>query len=338
MKIKKVLFNSITISLPKNMVQFLLGIILFWFLLGIPDIFLTLASLTAFLISYSAVYVYNDIVDHEEDRKDAEKRKWKLVAGDMINLKQAKIILAIFIVAGMGLSFFISKWFFLMIAAMLFLNLLHSSPRARFKKSLRKTSVNMTAIEFLKYSCGWFALTSDISKFPFWIIMAFSLVYMASYLIYKFKFKGSIIKGNKKMFVTIGLLGAFSYVVSFLQYGFPLSMILLIVIPLSILLLMKKIDIEFHKINNMIVIEYLLLPVVIISFLVLMVPFVGQANERIADTIDSYKEIVVNEIPENIMEHVDNLTGGLEKYKTIDDIQAEIETGIENITNATINK
>jgi hypothetical protein len=161
---------------------------------------------------------------------------------------------------------------------------------------------------------------------------------MASYLIYKFKFKGSIIKGNKKMFVTIGLLGAFSYVVSFLQYGFPLSMILLIVIPLSILLLMKKIDIEFHKINNMIVIEYLLLPVVIISFLVLMVPFVGQANERIADTIDIYKEIVVNEIPENIMEPVDNLTGGLGKYKTIDDIQSEIETGIENITNATMNK
>jgi 4-hydroxybenzoate polyprenyltransferase len=332
MKLKELLFNSITISLPKNVVQFSLGVILFWFLMDMPDVYTTLFSLAGFLVAYSSVYLYNDVVDCNEDKKDREKIKWKIVAGGMLSATQAKTLTVVFASTGLFLSFMVNKWFFLIILAMLLLNFLHSSPQTKFKKSMRKTAVNMTAIEFLKYSCGWFALTTDISRFPFWMMMTFAVVYMASYLIYKFKFKGSIIKSNKKMFLAIGIFGGLSYFVSFIQYGFPLSMTLLVVIPLSILLFLKQIEIEFHRINNMIIIEYLLLPLVIISFVILMVPVVGQANENMVTTIGTYKEMAIKEMPEDIKKSVDNITDELKKYRTIEDIENGIKTNIENIS------
>ncbi|MCK4532078.1 MAG: hypothetical protein KAT94_04360, partial [Candidatus Aenigmarchaeota archaeon] len=87
---KRTFFNSVTISLPKNIIQFSLGVILYWFLLGIPNTYTTLLALSGFLIAYSSVYLYNDMVDHKEDRRDREKLKWKLVAGGHMGVNSAR--------------------------------------------------------------------------------------------------------------------------------------------------------------------------------------------------------------------------------------------------------
>lgn len=329
---KKIFFNSITISLPKNVIQFLLGIILYWLITGIPDTYVTLTALAGFLITYSAVYLYNDVIDYREDMLDKEKRKWKLVAGGGLTVGSAKLLTILCVVAGLSISFLVSRWFFIIMMGMLFFNLLHSSPYTKFKKKLYKTTFNMTIIEYLKYSSGWFALTSNISMFPFWLILAFSIVYTTSYIIYKFKFRGKIIKTNKKLFWGLGIVGGVSYLISFIHYGFPISMTFLIVFPLIVLLVLKFMRVEVHRISNMIIIEYLILPVVIISFVILTVPMVGTANENMAREIDVYTESFTENMPEDVITPIRNISDEIEKYETLEDIEKGINESLSNIT------
>jgi 4-hydroxybenzoate polyprenyltransferase len=328
----KIFFNSITISLPKNVIQFLLGIILYWLIIGMPNTYTTLFALASFIITYSSVYLFNDIFDHKEDVSDKEKLKWKLIASGRLNKNTAWAITAMFIICGLSMSILVGRWFFLMMVALLSLNFLHSSPRTRLKKRIYATSVNMTVIEFLKYSCGWFALTTNIAKFPFWLMLAFSLVYTASYIIYKFKFKGHIIRSNRKLFIGFGVVGVVSYIISFILYGFPLSMILLVAIPIGILLLLKYMDVKVHRISNMLVIEYLLLPVVILSFVMLTIPFIDHTNDMIARNIINYTETIKERMPPDIIRPLKNISDKLEEYETLEDIEKNINKSIGNIT------
>jgi 4-hydroxybenzoate polyprenyltransferase len=270
-------------------------------------------------------------MDFKEDRKDKEKAKWKFVAGGILTPRTANTLAIIFLISGLSVSFFVNKWFFLIMVTLIFLNFLHSLPLTKFKKNLNKTSINITVIEFLKYSCGWFALTSNLYLLPFWLILTFSIVYTTSYIIYKFKFKGKIIRKNKRVFFILGMLGGISYFISLIEYGFPLSMLLLFIIPFTTLIVFKQTKFNMHKINNMFVIEYLLLPLVIICFLMLNIPIIAEANEQIADNIDSYTEKISEEIPDSIVNPLKNISEKFEKYKSLDDIEREINSSLKTL-------
>ncbi len=324
MNYRNFVYNSITVSLPKNTIQFFLGAVLFWIIFGTINIITALAAFLAFILTYSSIYLYNDIVDYKEDRKDKEKLKWKLIAGNKISLEKAMILSLVFVVSGLAISFFINKWFVLILCGLLFLNFLHSSPFTKFKKSMYKTTVNMTLIEYLKYSIGWFALTPNISKFPFWMILGFAVVYTTSYLIYKFKFKGVEIKQRKPLFSSLigGCLAL--YFISVISYGFPLSLTFLLAFLLVLLLSLKARNFDFHKIKNMLVIEHILLPLIIISFLMLMNPVIANTNDHIVNDINSYKENISSNIPENLKKPLENISNELEKFRSLDDIESRV--------------
>jgi len=329
MNLKKVLYNSITISLPKNAVQFFLGVVLFWLVIGIPNPVTTIIALAGFLVTYSSVYLINDVVDHKEDLKNREKVKWKLVAGKMISVGNALILGLLLLLVGLSISFYVSRWFFSIMIVLILLNFLHSSPWTKFKKSLPKTSVNMTVIQFLKFSTGWFALTSNISNFPFWLILGFSIVYTTSYIIYKFGFKGKKIKSRKGFFWTLGILGSASYVISFIIYGFPLSLIFLILIPAFLLFFFKRIKWKCHKITNMILLEYLLLPIIIVSFLVVLLnPVFAEVNQQMARDIENYTGEISDAIPQTMKEPIKNISDELKKYENLEDIEETLNSTI----------
>lgn len=329
MNFRKLVYNSITISLPKNAVQFFLGVVLFWVIIGVPNPMTTTLALIGFLITYSSVYLFNDIVDHKEDLKSREKLKWKLIAGKMISTREALVLSLVLLFSGLSISLYVSRWFFMMMVLLIILNLLHSSPWTKFKKSLPKTSVNMTIIQFLKFSTGWFALTSNISEFPFWLILGFSIVYTASYIIYKFGFKGRKIKNRKGFFWTLGILGGASYIISFILYGLPLSLIFLILVPTLLLFFFKKINWKCHKITNMIVLEYLLLPVIIVSFLIVILnPVLAEVNQQMARDIENYTEEISGKLPEEMTEPIKNISDELKKYENLEDIEETLNSTI----------
>jgi len=324
MKAKKIFFNSITASLPKNMIQFMFGVLLFWLIMQGIDITIALIGMLAFVITYSSVYMYNDVVDYKIDRKDREKLKWKLVASGDLSIRKAKHLSLVFIAIGLPLSLLVNKWFLMIMILLLFLNYLHTSPRTRFKKSITKTTVNMTIIEFLKYSTGWFALTSNISLFPFWLILSVSLIYTAGYMLYKFKFKGNEIRRKKTLFWILGVGSGVSYGISIFSYGFPLSLLFLIVIAVTIFAFFKRIRFVSYRMKNMMFVGYLLLSVFMLSFLMLMNPVFAEVNNRIVEGIHLQTQKFSHELPEPLIQPIEEISTKLKKYKSLEDIERNL--------------
>jgi len=332
MRLKNILYNSVTISLPKNIIQFFLGFVLYWLTFGPFDVITLGVALSGFLLAYSSVYFFNDIADYREDNLDAEKNEWKLVASGVLSKKAAMAIGIAFMVAGLLTSALVSGWFLNIMAVLIFLNVLHSSPYIKLKKRVIPTTINMTLIEFLKYSSGWFAFTGDLSRFPFWIIMTFSIVYMSIYLVYKFRFKGRAIKNNKWLLASVALFSAFSYILSIVLYSFALPLIILLAVSVILIVFSMNMGKKL-KFMNWLWIEFIILPVVIIAFLLLSFPLVEQANTNITATIDQYKETVYKELPGDMADGLKNLSES--PYDSLDDVQAAVNKSV-NLSEITI--
>ncbi len=329
MNMKQFFYNSITVSLPKNIIQYLLGFVLFWLTYSYFDMQTFLFSVTGFVLAYSAVYFFNDVVDYEEDKKDKDKRAWKLVAGGMISRNTAIVLGLLFLVTGLLLSSMVSGWYLNIIALILFLNFIHSHPKIKLKKKLIPTTINMTVIEFFKYSSGWFAFTGDLTRFPFWIILTFSVVYSTIYIVYKFKFSGDMIRKYKPYFGVIAATVLVSYVLSLTLYSFALPLAILFLMSLSIVVFSVVVGNRF-KFMNWLWIEFIIMPAMIMAFLIISIPFAAQANANLTEKIGEYKDTVYKELPENMAETLDNLSEP--RYSSLD----EIEDAINRSVNGTI--
>jgi heme O synthase-like polyprenyltransferase len=316
------LYNSITVNIPKNMIQYFIGLILYAVIIGFPDIYVSLLGVVSFVITYSSVYLLNDIVDADEDRKIKNKSVWKPVASGTLSKKNAFSIAWILLIVGLVLSMFVNKWFFLLNALLILLNFLHSSPYTQFKKSLPKTAVNMTMIEFIKFSLGWFALTPNLEYFPFWIILGLAGAYNIGYLFYKFRLNRKLIRKNMLPIAALGILTFVSYVISWIIYDFQLSLILIFVLPLAVLVLLNIKKIYKETFKGMFFIEYVLLSLIIVSFVVLLIPAGFSVNVE----INKIHTESMNELERNIpiTEELKNLSEQTKRFESLDDIGYEI--------------
>ncbi len=323
-------YNSIGVNLPKNIIQYLLGVVLYLVIVGSFDVLMALLGLVGFVLIYSSVYVFNDLMDIEEDRKKKDKREWKIIATGKLSIEKAITIMFFLIVCGFFVSVLINTWFVVLMIALLALNILHSSTYTKFKKNMYKTSVNMTVIQFIKYSCGWFAVTTNISSFPFWVILAFSLVYNICYMAYKKDFKRAHIKMEKPVFAGMGLLFFVSYFYSMVAYSFPLVLLVIMVFVTIVSIVLKNSNIKIHSMKNRVFIEYVTLPIVILSFLLLMNPVVAGVNNEISDTLENYSDEITCSLPADVVDSLTAIKDNLEKYETLDDIKVDIENIINN--------
>jgi hypothetical protein len=322
---KSVLYNSVTVSLPKNIIQFFVGFTLFFLTGSVFDPQILALALFGFIASYSSVYFYNDIIDCEDDRKDKDKRGWKLVASGAMSKRQAKALGAILLVAGLSASLYVNVWFFLIIVMLLALNFLHSAPGIRLKKIMPAAILNMTAIEALKFSTGWFAFTDNLSSFPFFIILTFSAAYAAIYIVYKFKFKGSMIREKKWFLAPLALFVLASYTFSIAFYSYALPLMLLLVLSAGIIAFSLSVGKRF-KLMNWFYLEFIIFPMVIAVFLVLSIPAVAYANNQLTHKIGDYRETVYKELPKDVAQTIRNLSEPA--YDSLDEVSDAINISI----------
>ena len=322
---RNIFYNSVTVSLPKNVIQFSLGAVLFFLTTGSLDLAVLATALAGLIIAYSSVYFYNDVVDCEEDKCDKDKKGWKLVACGIISKRMAKILGVVFLVVGLSISLSVNVWFFAIVVTLLILNFLHSAPGIRLKKIIPATAANMTAIEGLKFSSGWFAFTSNISEFPFWIILTFSIAYSSIYIIYKFRFKGSMIRENKLLLAPLALIAVTSFGLSIVLYRFALPLVLLLGFSIGIIVFSMSVGKRF-KLMNWFYLEFIIFPMVIAVFLLLSIPAVAYANSQLSDKIDHYKSTVYKELPDDVAETLKNLSEPA--YDSLDDVGEAINRSL----------
>ncbi len=330
MSIRNVFVNSITINMPKNILQFFIGVVFYFVFFGNMNPLLVIFSCVAFLVSYSAVYVYNDIIDAEDDARHPVKRKWKLVASGLINKRQGMFLYVGLASFGLFMSFFVNVYFFIISAMLIFLNLLHSSPKIYLKKDAKKALVNMTAIEFLKYSMGWFALTSNISLFPFWVIFFLALSYNIGYFIYKSDFK-KIMETRRWIFTTLIPFGTMIYLLAFVTYTIPVSLILMIVMPSAVIIVAQYLNIQYHQLNKLLLTQITILIAFIVSFMAVTNPVIAKTNEKVAFEIKTYANAVKEKMPPQITRKIESLDL-TKKYQTLDEIAADVNKSIKNMS------
>ena len=163
--------DSITMNLPKNVVQYLLGFGLYLLVYCSFDPIKFVLGLAAFIISYSAIYPYNDLMDYKEDRKNVFKKHYKAIArGDMTQEKAITLAYGLPII-GLLIASFVSRWYMILLIFLLFQNFLHSSPQTTktFKKKNRYMFINMYLMQAIKFSLGWFTFTTDLTRLPIWL-------------------------------------------------------------------------------------------------------------------------------------------------------------------------
>jgi hypothetical protein len=173
-----------------------------------------LIGLLAFVVSYSSVYVLNDLFDIEDDKKDETKVLRKPLAKGVVNRKDAVMIFFSFLISGLVLSILFNMLFFCFICLLLFLNVIYSIPLTKPRsssmeyarpRSLKHTILGLPLVllmQLLKVFLPW-TISSEMMHFPTLFVIGLSLIYCVLFKGYKEKRTiGSSIKHEPLIFST----------------------------------------------------------------------------------------------------------------------------------------
>ena len=277
----ELLYNSVTVNLPKNIAQFLLGSVIFLVIHGSVDVATLVIALIGFNLAYSSVYIYNDMTDASEDRRDPNKLPWKPVANGSLSLGSARRAHVILLAAGLLVSFMVGALFFAMVLALLTLNFIHSSPAIRLKNHMAPTMANIGAMAFIKFSLGWFALTSVTSGYPVLFFLMMGVVYVMGYMSYKSSFWARKKNRSRRSMLLLGSAVAVLFIFSLFFYIFPLSMIMLLLLYGVMYVLRNTIWSSSNSFRQLLVVDMVIIPVLIVPFLVLLIPAAAAVNNTI---------------------------------------------------------
>jgi membrane protein implicated in regulation of membrane protease activity len=149
-------------------------------------------------------------------------------------------------------------------------------------------------------------------------------------MVYKFRFRGSTIRDNRIIIIFLGSAAAFSYAVSLVLYEFALPMIMLLILSIALATFSVGRRIDFMK---WLWVEFAILPLVLVSFMLLSIPTFAQANENITGTIGVYEKQVYQNLPTGMAHTLDDFKEP--RYSSLEDLQSAINQSL-NISSIAI--
>lgn len=192
--------------------------------------FLALLSFIAFSLSASAIYIFNDYKDIEDDKKHPVKKKRPLASGS-VRIESALIIMLILFFLSFSLMAYISFKSLMVLGLYVGLNILYSLGL----KKISLVDITIIAIGFvLRLFVGSYAYKEDLT---FWIvIMTFLLaIFIAlakrrdDVLIfnnYKKQMRKSILGYNLKLIDSIMIVMSAVIVLAYIQYSTSIDTIM----------------------------------------------------------------------------------------------------------------
>lgn len=273
--------------MPKNIVQYLIGFGFYVLVFGSFDPIKLVLGLLSFIITYSAIYPYNDLMDYESDKKDKFKRVYKALARGDINYKDSATLVFGLPVIGLLIASFVSSWYMMLLIGLLLLNFLYSAPQVRLKKKMGYALTSMFLMQFIKFSLGWFTFTTEVTRLPVWVINTLSFAYLFSYFMYKKNVLNmkKTFKMNKSVLIPLSIATIGSYIISIMIY--PYKMPLLLIVPLVFLILtmrkQKDIVVKTFKLAN---ITIWIMGAIFVMLLLLNIPVIGMINDNASQFFD----------------------------------------------------
>jgi len=179
-------FKVITESLTKNGLIFIFGLLFFVMTYRRINMLDAALGLISLLVSYSAVYPFNDINDVEYDKKDSMKKVKNPISSGKLKIGEAASLIFFLLIVGFLFSITLNLVFKIFLFIALFFNFINSSKHTVFhNRSPVIKSALVFPMQFSKFAMGWFSQTMVFVKFPFVIGFVVSLTYSVLYYIYK---------------------------------------------------------------------------------------------------------------------------------------------------------
>ncbi|MBI4017742.1 MAG: UbiA family prenyltransferase [Candidatus Aenigmarchaeota archaeon] len=294
--IRILLSNSIALNIIKNSGQFIVGVALFFVTHGYllwNNILLGWLSLN---LAYSAVYPFNDIMDYESDMKNPKKH-WKSLASGKKAMERTVSMLVALLLSGILLSSFLPLMFRLILVLLLITNFFHSSVHTHFKSNPYLAAPNMALMQGLKFSAGWFAMTSSAAGFPIYFIIFLGTLYSFFYLFYKDCLTTKASLRTRLYIKSFFVVAAVTFVHSFFAYGFKL-LVLLTLMYVVVLIAFYVVHERFTTYDKFGLISFSLFSVFMMGgFLLLLTSTGTELNNDIEKGIESIQHAISDRIP-----------------------------------------
>ncbi|NPV50416.1 MAG: UbiA family prenyltransferase [Candidatus Methanofastidiosum sp.] len=300
MKREALIYNSATLNLPKNTLQFLFGVILFAMAGGDYNILTCIVAASGLGIGLGAIYLFNDLTDVKEDKHNSMKIRWKAVANGTMSRKESITLIKLFAILGTALAFLSGLNFFIIYILVIGLNLCYSHPSIRWKNRKTLSVITISLLQVLKFSSGWFLFTNTLEGFPIMFVMAIAIGYALMFIYYKNNTQNLIhlVREDKKRVLPLSLACLILLVTSFLIYTFPaISLMALVLgVPTVGLYFLSK---RYIGTSVNVAFMYAGLVILLLSFLLLSTPTVTAINQNMIDqnaTVREQLRISVEEI------------------------------------------